>query len=159
MCFDRHPYHPFYPSSRDEFRVNSQIADAIADDILDDISPHYVYYDIEIIEELDSDTLVFSKEQEKRFEKIVELINAKNLDLAKIELEKLDNEFAGKSFEVVYNLALIHEAYNQLQVANQLYNEARGLTLNTEYLELVNFGISRTSRNLEEKIKAKSQLP
>ena len=26
-------------------------------------------------------------------------------------------------------------------------------------LELVNFGISRTSRNLEEKIKAKSQLP
>ena len=57
MCFDRHPYHPFYPSSRDEFRVNSQIADAIADDILDDISPHYVYYDIEIIEELDSDTL------------------------------------------------------------------------------------------------------
>ena len=71
----------------------------------------------------------------------------------------MDNEFAGKSFEVVYNLALIHEAYNQLQVANQLYNEARGLTLNTEYLELVNFGISRTSRNLEEKIKAKSQLP
>ena len=159
MCFDRYPYHPFYTSSRDTFRVNSQIADAIADDILDDISPHYVYYDIDIIEELDSDTLAFSKEQEKRFEKIVELINAKNLDLAKIELEKLDNEFAGKSFEVVYNLALIHEAYNQLQVANQLYNEARGLTLNTEYLELVNFGISRTSRNLEEKIKAKSQLP
>ena len=155
ICFDHHTYRTF----PDKYRVNSQIADDIASDVLDDISPHYVYYDIEIIEELDSDTLVFSKEQEKRFEKIVELINAKNLDLAKIELEKLDNEFAGKSFEVVYNLALIHEAYNQLQVANQLYNEARGLTLNTEYLELVNFGISRTSRNLEEKIKAKSQLP
>ena len=159
MCYDRHPYYPFYPDSRDKFRVNTQIANDISSDILDDISPHYVYFNIEIIDELDKDTLTFSKEQEKRFEKIVELINAKNLDLAKIELEKLDNEFAGKSFEVVYNLALIHEAYNQLQVANQLYNEARGLTLNTEYLELVNFGISRTSRNLEEKIKAKSQLP
>ena len=33
------------------------------------------------------------------------------------------------------------------------------LTLNTKYLDLANYGISRTSRNLEQKIKAKSQLP
>ncbi len=159
MCFDRRPYYPMYTDSRDVFRVNSQIADDIANNILDDISPHYVYYDIEIIEELDKDTLVFSKEQEKRFEKIVELIMTKNLDLAKMELEKLDSEFNGKSFEVVYNLALINEAYNQLQIANQLYNEAKTLTLNVKYLDLANYGINRTSRNLEEKIKAKSQLP
>jgi hypothetical protein len=157
MCYDYHPY-PFYSNTSDKFRVNSQIANDIANDILDDISPHYVYYDIEIIDELNDENLVFSKEQEKRFEKITELILTKNLDLAKIELEKLDNEFNGKSFEVIYNLALIHEAYNQLQIANELYNKARALTLNTKYLDLANYGITRTSRNLEEKIKAKSQL-
>ncbi|MDD2896338.1 MAG: hypothetical protein PHG81_10040 [Aliarcobacter sp.] len=159
MCFDHRPYYPIYADSRDKFRVNSQIADDIANNILDDISPHYVYYDIEIIEELDKDTLVFSKEQEKRFERIVELIVNRNLNLARTELEKLDAEFNGKSFEVVYNLALINEAYNQLQIANQLYNEAKALTLDIKYLDLANYGISRTSRNLEEKIKAKSQLP
>ena len=159
MCYDRHPYYPFYPDSRDKFRVNTQIANDISSDILDDISPHYVYYDIEIIDELDKDTLTFSKEQEKKFEKVVELIVTKNLDLAKIELENLDKEFKQKSFEVIYNLALINEAYNQLKIANELYNEAKMLTLNTKYLDLANYGISRTSRNLEQKIKAKSQLP
>ncbi len=159
MCHDSHPYYPIYPDSRDKYRVNTQIANDIANDILDDISPHYVYYDIEIIEELDKETLAFSKEQEKRFEKIVELIETKNLDFAKTELEKLDKEFNQKSFEVIYNLALIHEAYNHLQIANELYNEAKMLTLNVKYLDLANFGISRTSRNLEQKIKAKSQLP
>jgi len=159
MCFDHHSYYPVYPNSRDKFRVNTQIADDIANNILDDISPHYVYYDIEIIEELDEDTLVFSKGQEKRFEKIVELIETRNLDLAKNELEILDKEFNQKSFEVIYNLALIHEAYNNLKIANELYNEAKMLTLNAKYLDLANFGINRTSRNLEEKIKAKSQLP
>ena len=154
ICFDR-PYHA-YP---DKFRVNSQIAQNIAQDILDDISPHYVYYDIEIIEELNKDNPIYTKEQKVRFENISKLIITKNLDLAKIELEKLDNEFSGKSFEVIYNLALIYEAFNQLQAANELYNEAKYLTLDVKYLDLINFGINRTSRNLQEKIKAKSQLP
>lgn len=155
ICFDHHTYRTF----PDKYRVNSQIADDIASDVLDDISPHYVYYDIEIIDELDDNTIAFSKDQEKRFEKAVELILSKNLDLAKNELERLDNEFAGKSFEVLYDLALINEAFNQLQVANQLYNEARNLTFDVKYLDLVNFGINRTNKNLENKIKAKSQLP
>ena len=159
ICFDRYPYHHFYADSRDKFRINSQIADEITEDILDDISPHYVYYDIEIIDELNKNSLIFSKEQEKRFERAVELIEAKNLDLAKNELEKLDSEFSGKSFEIIYNLALIHEAFNQLKVANELYNKSRNLTLDVKYLDLINFGINRTSKNLEEKIKAKSQLP
>ena len=159
ICFDRYPYYPFYNSSRDKFRINSQIADDIADDILDDIAPHYVYYDIEIIEELNKNSLIFSKEQEKRFEKAVKLIESKNLDLAKNELEKLDSEFSGKSFEIIYNLALIHEAFNQLKIANELYFKSRNLTLDINYLDLINFGINRTSKNLEEKIKAKSQLP
>jgi hypothetical protein len=59
----------------------------------------------------------------------------------------------------LYDLALINEAFNQLQVANQLYNEARNLTFDVKYLDLVNFGINRTNKNLENKIKAKSQLP
>ena len=157
MCFDR-PY-PFYRTNSDIFRINSQIADQISQDIVDDMSPHYVYYSINIIEELDDNNKPYTKDQEKRFEKAVDLIVNKYLDLAKIELELLDKELNNQSFEITYNLALIYEASSQLEIANKLYRNAKTLTLDIKYLDLINYGINRTNTNLEEKIKAKSQLP
>lgn len=121
--------------------------------------PHYVYFNINIIEELDDENPIYTKDQKNRFENIVNLIEDTNLDIAKSGLETLDKELNGKSFEVIYNLALIYEAYGKLEIANKLYNQAKALTLNIEYLDLINYGINRTSINLEEKIKAKSQLP
>ena len=157
MCFDT-PF-PFYRTTANIFRMNSQIADKISQDIVDDISPHYVYYNINIIEELDDDNKLYTKEHETRFEKAVDLIVNKYLDLAKIELDLLDKELNGQSFEINYNLALIYEASNQLEMANKLYRNAKTLTLDIKYLDLIDYGINRTSINLEEKIKAKSQLP
>lgn len=157
VCFDR-PY-PFYRTTTDIFRINSQIAEQISQDIVDDMSPHYVYYNINIIEELDDNNKIYTKEHIKRFEKAVDLLVNKYLDLAKIEFESLDKELASQSFEITYNLALIYEASNQLEIANQLYTKAKTLTLDIKYLDLINYGINRTSVNLEEKIKAKSQLP
>lgn len=156
-CFDN-PY-GFSRSSGNPYRVNSQIADQIAQDIVDDISPHYVYYNINIIEELDDKNKLYSKEDKKRFESIVDLIVNKNLNLAKTQLEAMDKQFDGKSFEVLYNLALIFEASNELLIANNLYTEAISLTLDVKYLDLINYAITRTNINLQEKIKAKSQLP
>ena len=157
VCFDS-PY-PFSRSSNDKYRINSQIADEIAQNIVDDISPHYVYYNVNIIEELDDKNKLYSKEDKKRFESIVDLIVNKNLDIAKTQLEAMDKQFDGKSFEVIYNLGLIFEATNNLEIANNLYNEAKTLTLDVKYLDLINYAISRTNINLQEKIKAKSQLP
>ena len=157
VCFDT-PF-PFYRTTANIFRMNSQIADKISQDIVDDISPHYVYYNINIIEELDDDNKLYTKEHETRFEKAVDLILNKYLDLAKIELDLLDKELNGQSFEINYNLALIYEASNQLEMANKLYRNAKTLTLDIKYLDLIDYGINRTSINLEEKIKAKSQLP
>lgn len=157
VCFDS-PY-PFSRSSNDKYRINSQIADEIAQNIVDDISPHYVYYNVNIIEELDDKNKLYSKEDKKRFENIVDLIVNKNLDIAKTQLEAMDKQFDGKSFEVIYNLGLIFEATNNLEIANNLYNEAKTLTLDIKYLDLINYAITRTNINLEEKIKAKSQLP
>lgn len=157
VCFDS-PY-PFYRSTTNIFRINSQIADKISQDIVDDMSPHYVYYNINIIEELDDDNKLYTKEHKKRFEKAVDLIVNKYLDLAKIELDFLDKELNNQSFEITYNLALIYEASSQLEMANKLYRNAKTLTLDIKYLDLIDYGINRTNINLEEKIKAKSQLP
>ena len=158
VCFDYSPY-PFYGNSSDKYRINSKIADEIAQDIVDDISPHYVYYNINIIEELDDKNTLYNKAHKKRFENSVDLLESKNLDLAFVELEALNKELNNQSFEVIYNIALIYEANNKLEIANKLYIQARSLTLDIKYLDLINYAIERTSINLEEKIKAKSQLP
>ncbi|MFX4177585.1 tetratricopeptide repeat protein [Aliarcobacter butzleri] len=163
VCYDRYFYdYPYMPAHltahSDKFRVNSQLADSISNAILDDISPHYIYFDIEIMKEL-NDNPIYTKTQKQRFEDSVALMEKGNLDLAKYNLESLNQELQGKSFEVLYNLALIYEATNNLQIANNLYNQARTLTFNVKDLDLINYGISRTNLNLEEKIKAKSQLP
>lgn len=157
ICFDYSPY-PFYRTTSDKYRVNSQIAEKIAQDIVDDISPHYVYYNINIIEELDDNNKSYTKEDKKNFEKIVDLIENRNLDIAQTQLEALNEKFIN-SVEVMYNLALIYEANNKLEMANTLYVQAKTLTLDLKYLDLINYAINRTSINLEEKIKAKSQLP
>jgi hypothetical protein len=157
-CFDYH-YYPYHTIPRDKRKINTKLAEVIADEFLDDISPHYVYYDINMIEELNEDNLIFSKEQASKFERIVELMEKRNLDLSFEELNKLNQEFKGKSYEVIYNMALIYEAKANLYDANRLYNKAKYLVKDLDNLELINNGIRRTKVNLEEKIKAKSQLP
>ena len=158
ICFD-HPYYGYNQRPPVDARVvNSQLASDIANEIINDISPHYVYFNVAIIEELD-DNPMYTKDQKNRFEYIVKLMIAKNLDLAKTQLEVLGQELGFRSFEVNYNLALIYEAYGELARANNLYTQTRLLTQNMDYLKLVNDGINRTSINIEEKIKAKSQLP
>lgn len=157
-CF-RYHYYPYHTIPRDKREVNIGLAALIADEFLDDISPHYEYWDINIIEELNEDSLIFTDEQEDRFEKIVELMERRNLDLSLDALNKLNQEFDNKSYEVIYNMALIYEAKANLYEANKLYNKAKYLVKDLDDLSLINNGINRTKKNLEEKIKAKSQLP
>lgn len=157
FCHER-SYYPLFPDLSDKFRVNAQIAIKIAEDILNDISPHYIYYNLEIIDDLDENNLSFSKNQEKRFEDSIDLMEKGSLELAKMEFEKLDKEFSQKSFTINYNLGLIYEAYNKFEIANEFYKKAKDLTLDINNLELVNSAIIRTQINLEEKNKAKLQL-
>jgi hypothetical protein len=157
QCFDNYNY-PYHSYPRNKREINRDLALQISNDFIDDISPHYVYYDVNIIEELNKDTLKFTDQQNDRFEKIVELVEKRNLDLAKEELLKLDVEFNSKSYEVLYNIGLIHEAKANLYGANLFYKKAKTLVRDIDTLKLISNSISRTNRNLEEKIKAKSQL-
>jgi len=157
-CYE-HRYRPYHPIFNDKREINRKLASLIADDFINDFSPHYVYFDIDIIEELDEENLIFTDNQKDRFEKITELMEKGNLDLSFEELKKLDNEFNHKSYEVIYNIGLIYEAKANLYEANKLYKQAKTLVKDIDDLEFINNAIIRTDINLEEKIKAKSQLP
>lgn len=155
QCYDSHNY-AFESFSRDKERINSQLADEIAYEVLDDISPHYKYFELEIIKEFEKEEF---KSKENELENISQLIEDKNLNLAKIKLEKLNGLLDGKSWEVLYNLALTNEAMFKLFEAKNYYKEAFLQTEDTKNLSLIQNAINRVQNNLEEKIKAKSQLP
>ena len=59
--------------------------------------PKYILREYAMIK-LDDDNKLYTKEHETRFEKAVDLIVNKYLDLAKIELDLLDKELNGQSF-------------------------------------------------------------
>lgn len=156
ICYEyRHHHFPLTGFVEDEYEVNSRLASQIAHDILRDISPHYKYFSVEMMTDLDDDKVKYSDKQEEDFDKIIELMRNGHLKKAKENLEKFD----ARSVEGVYNLALIYENENKLVDANKLYNQAYEMTENSEYLTLIKIALQRTKINLEEKIKAKSQLP
>ncbi len=156
-CYDEY-YYTFPRFTRDKKEINSQLAEDIAYEIQRDISPHYKYFELEIIEEFD-DNKNITKEQKSTLSNIAQLIEDNNINTAQSLLKELNFELANKSWEVLYNLALTYEAVFNLSNANLLYKQASKLTSNTKNLALINNAINRTKRNLEEKIKAKSQLP
>ncbi len=156
-CYDEY-YYTFPRFTRDKKEINSQLAEDIAYEIQRDISPHYKYFELEIIEEFD-DNKNITKEQKSTLSNIAQLIEDNNINIAQSLLKELNFELANKSWEVLYNLALTYEAVFNLSNANLLYKQASKLTSNTKNLALINNAINRTKRNLEEKIKAKSQLP
>jgi len=159
-CFRYNNYYTYKRNYHDIRKQNMQLADLIANDFIQDISPHYVYFNIEIIDELDENNLNYTDNHRIKFKNIVDLIEKNNINLSFEELQKLDKELNHKSYEVIYNIALIYEANSNLFQANKLYKEANSLINNIDNnKKLINNAIIRTDKNLEEKIKAKSQLP
>ena len=153
----QHPYlyGPNY-YTKNEYRFNSTLAKAIANEVLKDISPHYLYQNITIIEELDKN---YEEDIKEEFSAIVDLLDNGNINISQTKLHTLNNKLNFNSYEVLYNLALTYEAQNKLEDAKNYYIEAKNICDDIEDLKLINYAINRTQLNLENKIRAKSQLP
>lgn len=164
-CFDyRYDYHPhylYYPRvsySRNKHETNSNLAKSIAKEFIKDVSPHYVYFTLEIIDELEKKDFGISEKDEEKFELAVSLLEKRNINYSEEILLNLNKTFKGKSWEVLYNLAVIQEAKNNLSNAKEYYQKAYEYAIEADDKILINRAIFRIKRNLEEKIKAKSQL-
>lgn len=162
-CFtNRHHYYPYYYNNlninRNESIINSQLSLKIANDVIKDISPHYIFQNITIIEELDEKNLFYTSNHRKEFLNIIELLDNGNIDISQRMLQELNKKLNHNSYEVFYNLALTYEANNQLKIAKDYYIESRNICNNINDLKLIDNAINRTQKHLEDKIKAKSQL-
>ncbi len=158
VCFRNYSRHGhFFHSNlpKDKYEINSMLAKRISNQIIEDISPHYAYFNVELMTSLDDERIKYNDLLEDEFDLIIELLLEGHIKKAKEKLQKFD----ARSVEALYNLALVYEYENKLEDANSLYKQAYKMTNNNDYLSLITQAINRTQINLEEKIKAKSLLP
>jgi hypothetical protein len=161
-CY-RYPfsYSPFFYNrinlnyTRAKTQVNSKLAKKIAIEILEDISPHYIYQKIQIIDKLNNK---YKKSVEEEFNDSILLLTQKKVKEAKQKLEKLNSKLNYSSYEVLYNLALTYEAENFLEQARLFYYKANKICKNIDDLKLINKAINRVNKNIINKQKAKLQL-
>ncbi|RXJ70073.1 hypothetical protein CRV08_00480 [Halarcobacter ebronensis] len=140
---------------KEKKRVNTQLAKRIADEIIEDLSPHYVYQKATLIEELAES---FGEKNQKEFEQIVELLNKQQISLAQDKLQELNKKLDSKSYETLYNLALTYEAQHNNFMARTYLLKAQKICKESDDLKLIENALIRIKSNEQQERKAKSQL-
>jgi len=128
---------------------NNKLAQDIADQFISDITPRYSYYKIDIIDDID---IKLTTQQKTKFEKAKDAIKNSNLTLAKNILEDLNKQTQNQSYTLLYNLALVSEALDDIYTANSLYKKASLLNIKTDnHLKLIYKGLNRTNEQIATK--------
>ena len=134
----------FLPSKQE---YNAQLAQHIAQRVLQDLAPYYVATKVSVLEHLD---IELTKIQKQQFESALELLDQEHFTAAKLLLETLNNDTNGFSYVILYNLALTHEALQEIKYANTLYKEAELKSRSHGIVEEISDAILRTNKSLIE---------
>ena len=141
------------PSKR---TVNTNLAKGIANNLILDIAPSYVYYNVEL---LDSVKINISSTQKKKFKLALKMIELKRIKKANKILNYLNKELHNLSYVVLYDLAITEESLGNLNKALSLLNKAENITLVEDNLiDEISISIKRLTNNIKEVYKAKQQI-
>ena len=136
----------------DKITENTRLASYIAQDFVNDIAPHYVYFSTYLLDDLDVDT------NEDLFEASLKLIKANRIKKANKILLKLYKS-SKPSYVISYDLALTYEALGNLEKALSLYEQAEDIAITQgEVLQDIEKAINRVKKNIQELKKARKQI-
>jgi len=133
--------------------ASQQLASVIAQDFSYKLVPHYVYYNVTLLEKPD---LEYTEKQELLLKSSLAFIKANRYDRAGKLLKKLINSTGEKSYVPLYNLGVITEAKGDYEGAKNLYTKADKLTV--EPVEEINIAINHIDRVIKENKQALKQL-
>ena len=136
--------------------VNTNLANSIANNIVLDIAPSYVYFTATLLDSLDTDV---SSKQKANFKLALKMIDLKRITKANKMLLSLDNQLHHKSYVVMYDLAITYEALGELNKALSLLKDAQNIALyKNKVIEEIASSISRVSKNISEQSRTAKQL-
>jgi hypothetical protein len=106
--------------------AGQSLATAIANDFTYKLTPHYRYFDVELLEDPDLD---YTKEQEKLLDVSLEYIKQNRYDKAEKYLFELIDSTSAQSYVAFYNLGVVKEAEGKYIEAKEYYEKADSLMI------------------------------
>jgi len=141
------------PSKRS---VNTNLAKQIANSLILDIAPSYVYFTATLLDSLDVD---LSSKQEDTFDMALKMIELKRISKANKLLQALNSQIHNNSYVILYDLAITTEALGDLNKALKLLNNAEDIAINKgKTIDEISNSIIRVKRNIAQQNKANKQL-
>lgn len=139
-------------------QLENNLINQALNDYIDRIAPHYVSFQTELIDDVDSVDL--TSKQEKMFENALKYIEEGRTRLAEQLLKKLNLELNSQSFEILYDIGIVEEMLGNYEEAYAAYKMANNLIVkkNLEPNELLNSAILRIKEILNNQKKLKKQL-
>jgi len=91
----------------------------IAEEFVSLLAPSYVYFSVELIEDIDS--VDVSSKQEDSFENALKYIENNRLSRAEEIFDRLNGQLNESSYEVAYNLGLVKQSLGKYEEAKSLF--------------------------------------
>ena len=133
--------------------ASQYLADEIADNFVYKLMPHYVYFNVTLLEDPD---LKYSDMQKRLLRNSLKYIEQNRLTKASELLIRLIDSTAEKSYVAIYNLGVIREAQGNYKEAKELYAKADSLTI--EPVKELNIALNRINRVIKQNNEALKQI-
>ena len=136
--------------------INSKLAKLIANDIVIDIAPSYIYFNVVLLESTD---IELSSSQKAKFKIALKMIDLNRINKAYKLLYKLNKQLNNSSYVVLYDLAITQESLGNIEQAYKLYKKAEDIAINKDkVIDEISIAIQRVSKNIKQLYKVKKQL-
>lgn len=125
--------------------VAQDLAASMAESFTYKLTPHYKYFNVELLEKPDLD---YTDEQEDLLENALKYIEHNRYDKASALLTELVDSTGQQSYVAFYNLGVVKEAQGNYDKARLYYERADNLT--GEAIEAVSIAYNRINAAIEE---------
>lgn len=132
--------------------INKLAAD-IANEFVYKLSPHYIYFNVALLDSIEIET---EDKHHETLERSIEFIKAGRMDKADKMLNQLMTDVDGKCHTIAYVYGVVKEARGQFDEAKELYTIADDLS--TEPVAEINLAVTRIDRLISKRDEARKQM-
>jgi len=133
--------------------AGQNLAASIADDFTFRLTPHYRFFDVELLEDPDLD---YSDEQEELLKVSLQYIKQNRYDKAEQFLFELIDSTDAQSYVAFYNLGVVKEAEGKYMEAKEYYEKADSLMV--EPVEQISMAYVRIQSLIEKHDMTQAQI-
>lgn len=134
-------------------QATNHLTNLIADEFVYKLTPHYVYFDVNILDSLDID---LNDKQELLFKNSIEYIKLGRMDKAEKLLSRLMDQTDARSYVISYDYAVVKEANGELQDAKKFYILADEISM--QPVKEINYALIRIDKIIQKTLEAKRQI-